>query len=270
MIGRSYSDMSRETRSVLPQTLATAASMLKRRCLAHSELLWQMFRALGAPRKQARFLMLQLSTLALQPLLIIALAGLFIGGVLVLHAHGVLAKYHALDQLGPLIALSLIRELGPVVSTILFAGSGGAAITSAIALMQATEQLEALDAMAIDPIDHVVAPRFWAAFLLSPILIVLFLAAAFLGAAYVTNVWVDLPINRFWESIHMNISWAEELPPLLLKTAGFSFIVAHLSCTRGYFASPSPEGMTKSVTQTVVLSSISTLGFDFLLTGLLF
>nr|WP_239032186.1 lipid asymmetry maintenance ABC transporter permease subunit MlaE [Pseudoalteromonas sp. MMG022] len=221
-------------------------------------------------RKGPALLVRQLYMVGHQSLLIIMVSGLFIGMVLALQGYTVLVGYGAEDSLGPLVALSLLRELGPVVTALLFAGRAGSALTAEIGLMKATEQLSSLEMMAIDPLRRVISPRFWAGFISMPILALIFSAVAILGAHLVGVDWLGVDAGSFWSIMQSQVSFEKDILNGMIKSFVFALIVTWIALYKGYDCIPTSEGISKATTETVVHSSLAVLGFDFLLTAVMF
>ena len=221
-------------------------------------------------KKGIPLLIKQLYMVGHQSLLIIMVSGLFIGMVLALQGYTVLVGYGAEDSLGPLVALSLLRELGPVVTALLFAGRAGSALTAEIGLMKATEQLSSLEMMAIDPLKRVVAPRFWAGFISMPLLALIFSAVAIIGAHLVGVDWLGVDSGSFWSIMQSQVSFQQDILNGMIKSFVFALIVTWIALYKGYDCVPTSEGISKATTETVVHSSLAVLGFDFLLTAVMF
>ncbi|ALU43971.1 lipid asymmetry maintenance ABC transporter permease subunit MlaE [Pseudoalteromonas rubra] len=221
-------------------------------------------------RKGGPLLIRQLYMVGHQSLLIIMVSGLFIGMVLALQGYTVLVEYGAEDSLGPLVALSLLRELGPVVTALLFAGRAGSALTAEIGLMKATEQLSSLEMMAIDPLKRVISPRFWAGFISMPLLALIFSAIAILGAHLVGVDWLGVDSGSFWSIMQSQVSFEQDIVNGLIKSFVFALIVTWIALYKGYDCIPTSEGISKATTETVVHSSLAVLGFDFVLTAVMF
>ncbi|AOT09786.1 lipid asymmetry maintenance ABC transporter permease subunit MlaE [Pseudoalteromonas luteoviolacea] len=221
-------------------------------------------------RQGTPLLIKQLYMVGHQSLLIIMVSGLFIGMVLALQGYTVLVGYGAEDSLGPLVALSLLRELGPVVTALLFAGRAGSALTAEIGLMKATEQLSSLEMMAVDPLKRVVAPRFWAGFISMPLLALIFSAVAILGAHLVGVDWLGVDSGSFWSIMQSQVSLQQDILNGLIKSFVFALIVTWIALYKGYDCVPTSEGISKATTETVVHSSLAVLGFDFVLTAVMF
>ena len=221
-------------------------------------------------KKGTPLLIKQLYMVGHQSLLIIMVSGLFIGMVLALQGYTVLVGYGAEDSLGPLVALSLLRELGPVVTALLIAGRAGSALTAEIGLMKATEQLSSLEMMAIDPLKRVVAPRFWAGFISMPLLALIFSAVAIIGAHLVGVDWLGVDSGSFWSIMQSQVSFQQDILNGMIKSFVFALIVTWIALYKGYDCVPTSEGISKATTETVVHSSLAVLGFDFLLTAVMF
>jgi phospholipid/cholesterol/gamma-HCH transport system permease protein len=221
-------------------------------------------------RKGSPLLVRQLYMVGHQSLLIIMVSGLFIGMVLALQGYTVLVDYGAEDSLGPLVALSLLRELGPVVTALLFAGRAGSALTAEIGLMKATEQLSSLEMMAVDPLKRIIAPRFWAGFISMPLLALIFSAVAIIGAHLVGVDWLGIDTGSFWSIMQAQVSFEKDILNGLIKSFVFAFVVTWIALYKGYDCIPTSEGISKATTETVVHSSLAVLGLDFVLTAVMF
>jgi phospholipid/cholesterol/gamma-HCH transport system permease protein len=232
-----------------------------------------LYRALvGRPEfgKQWPLLLKQLYSVGVLSLLIVVVSGLFIGMVLGLQGYLVLTTYGAEASLGMMVALSLLRELGPVVTALLFAGRAGSALTAEIGLMKATEQISSLEMMAIDPLRRVVAPRFWAGLISMPLLGLIFVAVGIWGGSLVGVNWKGIDAGFFWSAMQNAVSWRLDLLNCLIKTVVFAITVSWIALFNGYDAIPTSEGISRATTRTVVHSSLAVLGLDFVLTALMF
>ncbi|MBP2168488.1 phospholipid/cholesterol/gamma-HCH transport system permease protein [Erwinia toletana] len=232
-----------------------------------------LFHALaGKPefRKHAPLLIKQLYSVGVLSLLIIVVSGLFIGMVLGLQGYLVLTTYSAESSLGMLVALSLLRELGPVVTALLFAGRAGSALTAEIGLMKATEQLSSMEMMAVDPLRRVVSPRFWAGFISMPLLALIFTAVGIWGGSLVGVNWKGIDSGFFWSAMQNAVDFRTDIINCVIKSAVFAFTVMWIALFNGYDAIPTSEGISRATTRTVVHSSLAVLGIDFVLTALMF
>ena len=212
----------------------------------------------------------QLHNIGVQSFLIIAVSGFFIGMVLGLQGYTTLIKFGAESSLGPLVALSLVRELGPVVAALLFAGRAGSALTAEIGLMKATEQLSSMEMMAVNPIHRVLAPRFFAGIIAMPLLAAVFSAVAILGGHIVGVNWLGVDSGSYWSTMQAAVDWYEDILNGVIKSLVFGFVIIWIALFRGYDTIPTSEGISRSTTQTVVHSSLAILALDFILTALMF
>ncbi|PSB91569.1 lipid asymmetry maintenance ABC transporter permease subunit MlaE [Candidatus Pandoraea novymonadis] len=202
--------------------------------------------------------------------LIIAVSGLFIGFVLGLQGYYALNKYGSEQAVGLLVALSLVRELGPVITALLFAGRVGTSLAAEIGLMKTGEQLIAMEMMAIDPLKRVIAPRFWAGVIVMPFLLAIFLVFGIFGS-YVVNVQlIGVDEGSFWSQMQAGVDIWTDIANGLFKSFIFGIVVTFLALYQGYETKPTPEGVARATTQTVVYGSLAVLGLDFLLTALMF
>ena len=203
-------------------------------------------------------------------LVIIAVSGLFVGFVLGLQGYYTLNKYGSEQALGLLVALSLTRELGPVVTALLFAGRAGTSLTAEIGLMKAGEQLSAMEMMAVDPIQRVLAPRFWAGVIAMPILAAIFSAVGVIGGYLVGVQMIGVDEGAFWSQMQGGVDVWKDILNGVLKSVVFGFAVTFVALFQGYEAQPTPEGVARATTRTVVIASLLVLWLDFLMTALMF
>ncbi|OUS30560.1 ABC transporter permease [Thalassotalea sp. 42_200_T64] len=222
------------------------------------------------PKKGWPLLMNQLFSVGVLSLLIIIVSGTFIGMVIALQGYTILVGYGAEASLGPMVALSIIRELGPVVTALLFAGRAGSALTAEIGLMKATEQLSSLEMMAVDPLRRVIAPRFWAGLISMPLLSAIFAAVAILGGHLVGVDWLGVDSGTYWSVMQAEVDWSNDVLNGVIKSVVFAFVITWIAVYKGYDCVPTSEGISRATTATVVQSSLIVLGLDFILTALMF
>ncbi len=203
-------------------------------------------------------------------LIIILVSGLFIGMVLALQGYDVLNRYGADESLGILVALSLVRELGPVVAGLLFASRAGSAITAEIGLMKATEQLSAMEMMAVDPLARVVAPRFWGGVISMPLLAALFSTMGIYGAYLVGVKLIGIDAGAFWGNMQAAVDFRTDIVNGVIKSVVFGIAVSMIAVFEGFDAQPTAEGVSSATTRTVVASSLVILALDFVLTVFMF
>ena len=203
-------------------------------------------------------------------LLIIMVSGLFVGMVLGLQGYDTLERYGSSEALGVLVALSLVRELGPVVAALLFASRAGSAITAEIGLMKATEQLSAMEMMAVNPIARVVAPRFWAGVVSMPLLAALFSAMGIFGGYLVGVKMIGVDSGSFCSQMQDSVDFREDIINGVIKSFVFGIVISWIAVFEGYDAEPTAEGVSAATTRTVVTSSLMILAADFVLTALMF
>ena len=203
-------------------------------------------------------------------LVIILVSGLFVGMVLALQGYDVLTRYGADESLGVLVALSLVRELGPVVAGLLFASRAGSAITAEIGLMKATEQLSAMEMMAVDPLARVVAPRFWGGVVSMPLLAALFSTLGIFGAYIVGVKLIGIDSGAFWGNMQAAVDFRSDIVNGVIKSFVFGAAVSLIAVFEGYDAKPTAEGVSSATTRTVVESSLAILALDFVLTVFMF
>jgi phospholipid/cholesterol/gamma-HCH transport system permease protein len=200
-------------------------------------------------------------------LIIILVSGLFVGMVLGLQGYETLQKFGSADSLGVLVALSLVRELGPVVGALLFASRAGSAITAEIGLMKATEQLAAMEMMAVNPVARVIAPRFWGGVISMPLLSALFSAMGIFGGYLVGVVLVGIDPGAFWSQMQAAVDYRHDVLNGVVKSFVFGIAVSAIAVFEGFDAPPTAEGVSGATTRTVVTSSLVVLMLDFMLTA---
>lgn len=221
-------------------------------------------------KKHTPIFLKQMYVVGFLSLPIIVVSGLFIGMVMALQAYTVLVDFGAEDNLGPMVSLSLLRELGPVVTALLFAGRAGSALTAEIGLMKATEQLSSLEMMAVDPLRRVISPRFWAGFFSMPMLAVIFSAVGILGGHLVGVDWLGVDVGSYWSIMQSSVDLSTDVGNGVIKSFVFALVTTWIAVFKGYDCIPTSEGISQATTQTVVYSSLSILGLDFILTALMF
>ncbi|ARV25728.1 hypothetical protein A6A12_2277 [Vibrio anguillarum] len=242
-------------------------------CQAFGKASLMLFGALvSRPRPIQNFPLLvkQLYSVGVQSLAIIVVSGLFIGMVLSLQGYVILVDYGAEGSLGQMVALSLLRELGPVVTALLFAGRAGSALTAEIGLMKATEQLSSLEMMAVDPLKRIIAPRFWAGLISMPLLAMIFMAVGIWGGQLVGVDWKGIDHGSFWSAMQSSVELGQDIGNSMIKCVMFAITVTWIALFNGYDAIPTSEGISRATTRTVVHSSLAVLGLDFVLTALMF
>lgn len=234
--------------------------------LGHATLLW--FTALwGLPRRgDLALLARQIYNIGVLSLVIIVLSAFSIGAVISLQFYTQLARFGAEDAVGLGLALVLLRELGPVVTALLFAGRAGSAITAEIGLMKSTEQLSSMEMMGVDPLHRIVAPRLWAGFICMPLLVAIFNVVAIYGGMVVAVHWLGSDPGGFWSGMQDTVELWEDLGKGMLKAVVFAVLVTWVAVFQGYDADPTAEGIGLATTRTVVMSSVLVLAIDFLLT----
>jgi phospholipid/cholesterol/gamma-HCH transport system permease protein len=202
-------------------------------------------------------------------LTIIMTCGLFVGMVLGLQLYYVLSIFGGTAALGSVVSLALYRELGPVVTALLFAGRAGTSITAEIGLMRATDQISAMEMMAVDPLAYVVAPRFLAAVIAMPLLVCVFNALGILGAHLVGVSWLGLDNGTFWSNMTSSVDVWTDVVNGVWKSLAFGAVIALIATFQGFTTPPTSEGVAYATTRTVVFSSIVVLALDFVLTAFL-
>ena len=222
-----------------------------------------MLRRMGLVRDQIHFM-------GNYSLAIIAVSGIFVGFVMALQGYYTLQRYGSAEALGLLVALSLVRELGPVITALLFAGRAGTSLTAEIGLMKAGEQLSAMEMMAVDPVQRILAPRFWGAVIAMPLLAAVFSAVGVIGGWVVGVVLIGVDAGSFWSQMQGGVDVWQDVGNGMLKSVVFGFAVSFIALLQGYEAQATPEGVAHATTRTVVVASLTVLGLDFVLTALMF
>jgi phospholipid/cholesterol/gamma-HCH transport system permease protein len=203
-------------------------------------------------------------------LVIIIVSGLFVGMVLGLQGYITLTPYGAEQKLGQVVALALVRELGPVVTALLFAGRAGTSLTAQIGLMKAGEQLSAMEMMAINPVQRVLAPRFWAGVIAMPVLATIFSAVGVLGGYLVGVKLIGVDEGAFWSQMQANVDVRADVMNGVIKSFVFGIAVTFTALFQGYHADPTPEDVSRATTRTVVIASLMVWGLDFVMTAIMF
>ena len=232
--------------------------------------LWQVLFSLSYMIKRPGLLVRQLYYVGVQTLLIILVAGLFVGMVLALQAYIVLVDFGAEDSISLMVSLSILRELGPVFTGLLFAGRAGSALTAEIGLMKSTEQLSGMEMMAVDPVKYIIAPRFLAGVIAVPLLTSIFMAIAILGGFFVATEMLGIYEGVFWSQMQNNVDFYSDLINGMIKSLVFGFVVVWIAVFEGHDCMPTSEGLGQATTRTVVHGSLAVLGLDFILTALMF
>jgi phospholipid/cholesterol/gamma-HCH transport system permease protein len=241
------------------------------RALGHHAFFFsELMRTLPTSLRRPYFAVAQVHALGNLSLLVILSSGLAVGFVLALQTYYALATYGAADSVGLVVNLSLVRELGPVVTALLFAGRAGTSLTAEIGLMKAGEQLSAMELMAVDPKSRVLAPRFLGGIVAMPILALLFSAVGILGAYVVGVLMIGLDPGNFWSIMESGVDVQRDLGNGIIKSIVFGVICSFVAVYQGYEAKATPEGVARATTRTVVISSLTVLAMDFVLTALMF
>lgn len=232
--------------------------------------LLQCLSGIGGVLLRPRLLLNQLYSVGVLSFLIISISGLFVGMVLGLQGFYILSDFGAEATLGVMVASSLVRELGPVVAALLFAGRAGSALAAEIGLMKATEQLSGMEMMAVDPIKRIISPRFLAGFLSMPLLAALFSAIGIVGGQIVGSGLLGVDEGAYWSQMQAKLDFYDDIINGVIKSVVFGFITSWIALFEGYDAVPTSEGISRATTRTVVNSAFSILGLDFVLTALMF
>ena len=239
--------------------------------LGHGAVLFvRLMRLFGVTMRRFGLVRDQIHFLGNYSLAIIAVSGLFVGFVLSLQGYYTLQRYGSSEALGLLVALSLVRELGPVVSALLFAGRAGTSLTAEIGLMKAGEQLSAMDLMAVDPVQRILAPRFWAGVITMPLLAAVFSAVGIIGGWMVGVLMIGVDAGAFWSQMQGGVDVWKDVGNGVVKSIVFGVTVTFVALLQGYEAQPTPEGVSRATTRTVVFASLAVLALDFILTAMMF
>ena len=225
---------------------------------------------LGGSLKRFGLIRDQIHFLGNYSLAIIAVSGLFVGFVFGLQGYYTLQRYGSSEALGLLVTLSLVRELGPVVTALLFAGRAGTSLTAEIGLMRAGEQISVMEMMAVDPVKRILAPRFWAGVITMPLLAAVFSAMGIIGGWVVGVLMIGVDSGSFWSQIQGGVDVWQDVGNGIIKSVVFGFTVTFVALLQGYEAQPTPEGVASATTRTVVVASLAVLGLDFILTAMMF
>ncbi len=235
-----------------------------------TRLFLSLIRSLPSVLKRPRLITDQVFFIGNKSLIIIGVSGLFVGFVLGLQGYYILVRYGSEQALGVLVALALTRELGPVVTALLYAGRAGTSLTAEIGLMKAGEQLSAMDMMAVNPIKRILAPRFWAGVVSMPILATIFSAAGVIGGYVVGVLLIGVDDGAFWSQMQEGVDVLNDIGNGVVKSLVFGFAVTFMALFQGYESRPTPEGVSSATTRTVVYSSLLVLWLDFIMTALMF
>jgi len=226
--------------------------------------------ALPNLRTNFPLLIKQIYSVGVLSMVIIIVSGTFIGMVLALQGYTILNTYGSEQALGQMVALTLLRELGPVVTALLFAGRAGSALTAEIGLMKTTEQLASMEMIGVDPLRRIIAPRFWAGLICLPTLAVIFSAVGILGGFLVGVVWLGVDGGSFWANMQSSVQWSDDVMNGVIKSIVFGVVVTWIAVFQGYDTVPTSEGISRATTRTVVYASLAVLGLDFILTAVMF
>ena len=235
-----------------------------------ARLFWRLVRLFPAALQRPGLVRDQVHFLGNYSLSIIATSGLFVGFVMALQGYNVLQLYGSTNSLGLVVTLSLVRELGPVVTALLFAGRAGTSLTAEIGLMGAGEQLSAMEMMAVDPVRRILAPRFWGGVIAMPLLSLVFNAVGVIGGWLVGVVLIGVDGGAFWGQMQSGVDVFKDVGNSIVKSLAFGVAVTFIAVLQGFVAKPTPEGVSRATTRTVVIASLAVLALDFVLTALMF
>lgn len=252
------------------QNIGASALAILRRVGRANIFLWHVLLGTLGLFKRPRLLVKELYSVGVLSLLIIVTSGFFVGMVLGLQGYITLVKFGVEDTLGSMVALSLVRELGPVVTALLFAGRAGSALTAEIGLMKTTEQLASMEMMAVDPIHRVITPRLFAGMISMPILAAIFSAVAIYGGHFVGVDMLGVDSGVFWSQMQANVDLREDIMNGVVKSIVFGIAVSWIAVFEGYDTEPTSQGISRATTRTVVYSALAILCLDFILTALMF
>lgn len=233
-------------------------------------LLARLLSGVGEIFRHPGLLVAQVFNIGVLSILIIGVSGLFVGMVLGLQGYYVLAQFGAAESLGVMVAASLVRELGPVVTALLVAGRAGSALTAEIGLMKATEQLSGLEMMAVDPVRRILVPRFFGGLIAMPLLAAMFSAVGVLGGYVVGVGLLGVDAGSFWSQMQSKVDFHEDIVNGVIKSLVFGVVVTWIALFQGHDAHPTAEGVSRATTRSVVQAALAVLGLDFVLTALMF
>lgn len=231
---------------------------------------WRVMQATPSLITNLGLLIKQLHSVGVLSLLIIAISGITVGMVLGLQGYNTLVDFGAEESLGQAVALSLVRELGPVLTALLFAGRAGSALTAEIGLMKVTEQIPAMEMMAVDPFKRVIAPRFLAGIISMPLLAAIFSAIGILGGYFVGVGLLGIDTGSFWSQMQAKVDFYDDIINGVIKSVVFGIVATWIAVFEGYDAMATTEGVSRATTRTVVHTAFAVLGLDFILTALMF
>ncbi|MCK9535308.1 MAG: lipid asymmetry maintenance ABC transporter permease subunit MlaE [Pseudomonas sp.] len=232
--------------------------------------LWHVLIGRGGAGTGLHLLVKQLYSVGVLSLAIIIVSGLFIGMVLALQGYSILVDFGSEQAVGQMVALTLLRELGPVVTALLFAGRAGSALTAEIGNMKSTEQLSSLEMIGVDPLKYIIAPRLWAGFISMPLLAAIFSVVGIWGGAMVAVDWLGVYEGSYWGNMTNSVDFYNDVLNGVIKSVVFAFVVTWIAVFQGYDCEPTSEGISRATTRTVVYASLAVLGLDFILTALMF
>ena len=212
----------------------------------------------------------QLYSVGVLSLAIVVVSGIFIGMVLALQGYNILSSYGSEQAVGQMVALTLLRELGPVVTALLFAGRAGSALTAEIGNMKSTEQLSSLEMIGVDPLKYIIAPRLWAGFISLPLLTLIFNVVGIWGGAMVAVDWLGVYDGSFWANMQNSVDFHSDVLNGVIKSVVFALVVTWIAVLQVYDCEPTSQGISRATTRTVVYASLAVLGLDFILTALMF
>ncbi|MBY0379673.1 MAG: lipid asymmetry maintenance ABC transporter permease subunit MlaE, partial [Burkholderiales bacterium] len=222
------------------------------------------------PLKRFFLIIREIHFCGVKSIVIIAVSGWFVGMVLGLQGFNTLDRFGSVSVLGSVVALSLLRELGPVLTAILFAARAGSGITAGIGLMKATEQIDAMSVMGVNPIKRIVAPKFIGGIISVPLLVALFNVAGILGGAFVGIILLHLDSGTFWSQMQDSVALYGDVTNGLVKGGFFGVAVCLISVYQGIIAKPTADGVSIATTRTVVISALTVLALDYVLTSIMF
>ena len=231
-----------------------------------SQILWRS----GTSWRRIHLIVREIYSSGVLSLIIIVVSGLFVGMVLGLQGYQTLRTYGSAESLGVLVALSLVRELGPVVAALLFASRAGSAITAEVGLMKTTEQLQAMEMMAVDPMARIIAPRFWGGVISMPLLAAIFSMTGIYGGYMIGVRLLGVDDGAFWSQMQSAVDFRDDVINGIIKSVVFGFVITLIALFEGYDAVPTAEGISRATTRTVVTSSLAILALDFVLTAFMF
>ena len=237
---------------------------------AEFKLLLQLFANLFTLRQNYRQFVKDVFFTGALSILIITISGFFVGLVLGLQGYETLKRFGSTEAVGTMVALSLIRELGPVITAILFSARAGSAVTAKIGLMKSSDQLIAMEMMSVSPLKKIYVPIFYAGVISVPLLTGIFCSVGILGGYFITVVILGVDVGAFWSQMQNSVDLHHDILNGAIKSVFFALVINLIAIYEGIISKPTADGVSRAVTNTVVISALSVLAVDFILTSFMF